>query len=149
MQAGRCIEGEREHHRPAPIVSVQSQCMSGARAAGRPPALVLARDGDRLLSPGTQGFGVLEEILRELIVLHSSASVAEGAKRSHSPRFELRARRVVDLEIKRVIRNQSEEYLAGIKPNAAKHWPRADSWHCPAQLIEDENSKAGTDCHGP
>jgi hypothetical protein len=109
---------------------------------------VLTRDGDSLLSPGPQGLWILEEILRELIVLHRSPGVAEGTKWSHSSRFELWPRRVIDLEIKRVIRNQSEEYLARIEPNAAKHGPRADSWHRPAQLIEDENSKAGTDCHG-
>lgn len=34
--------------------------------------------GDSLFSPGTQGLGVLEEILRDLIVLHCSAGVAEG-----------------------------------------------------------------------
>jgi hypothetical protein len=109
---------------------------------------MLTRDGDSLFSPGTQGVRILEEILRELIVLHSSAGVAEGTKWSHSTRFELWARRVIDFEIKRVIRNQSEEYLARIKTSAAKHRPRADSWHRPAQLIEDENSKARTDCHG-
>lgn len=73
----------------------------------------------------------------------------EGAKWSHSARFELWARRLVSLEVNRVIRNQSEEQLAGVESYAAKHGPRADSWHGPAQLIEDENSKAGTDRHGP
>src|ERR1700716_4351879 len=89
--------------------SVQPRRTSGATAAGRPTTLVLARDGDRLLSPWTQGIRILEEILRELIVLHCSAVVAEGTKWFHSTRDELWACRVVNLEGNRVIRNQSEE----------------------------------------
>ena len=107
-----------------------------------------ARDSDRLLCPGTQRVGILEEVLRELIVLHRSAVVAEGAKWSHSPRYEIRACRVINLEVKRVIRDQSKEEIARVNPDAAEHRPRADSWHCPAQLVEDENPEAWADWHG-
>ena len=108
-----------------------------------------ARDSDCPLCPGTQRVGVLEEILRKLIVLHRSVVIAEGAKWPHSSRHEIRTRRVINLEVKRVIRDQGKEQVAGINPDAAEHWPRADSWHGPAQLVEDENPKAGADRHGP
>ena len=133
----------------APKSAWRVQRLLAASAAGRPPSLVLARDCDSLLSPRTQGLWILEEILRDLIVLHCSAGVAEGTKWSHSARFELWTRRLISLEVNRVIRNQSEEHLARVEPYAAKHGPRADPWHGPTQLIEDENSKARTDRHGP
>src|SRR5712672_585830 len=105
-----------------------------------------ARNSDRLLCPRAQGVGILEEIFGKLIVLHCSAVVAKRAKWPHPPRYEIRACRIIDLEVKRVVRDQREKQVAGINPDAAEHGPRADSRHGPAQLVEDENPKTGTDC---
>lgn len=81
----------------------------------------------RLRPCRTKYVGLLEDILRNLIVLHCSARLSKRPKRLHPTLFELRACRRVNLEVKSVIRNQRKEPVAGVDAYASKHPPCADS----------------------
>src|SRR6266545_4196161 len=95
-------------------------------AARRAFGLLAARHSDRFLGPRAQRLGVLEEVVGDLVVLHDLAVRAVGPERAHAPRREIRPIGVIDLEVERVVSDESEEALARVDADAAEHAAGAD-----------------------
>src|SRR2546427_5817379 len=108
LNAGRTLAGRRSLRRSAP------------RALSLPGDL--APGGlDRLFDPGAEGRAVLEDVGGELVVLHHVGIAAVGTERPRPDSLELRAGRVVHLEIEGVVIDQAEEEPMAVETHPAEH----------------------------
>src|SRR5437879_12792505 len=80
----------------------------GAAATG-PFSSFSPRHRNRLLSPRTQRVGILNEVLRHLVVLYGLTVLAIGPGWTHAACLEVASIGVVDLEVACVVSDQGEE----------------------------------------
>src|SRR3989449_675468 len=97
----------------------------GAAATG-PFSSLPPRHRNGLLSPRTQRVGILDEVLRHLVVLHGLTVLAIGPEWTHAACLEVASIGVVDLEVKCVVGDQGEEQVTRIDTDAPEHAPCTD-----------------------
>src|ERR1043166_4036582 len=121
-------------------------CSGSPRRALALPLLATG-DADRLLRPGAQRFGILDQADRHLLVLHAFPPRTVRLKWAHPASFEIASIGIVHLEVEHVIRDQGEEKVAGENADAPQHASGADAIHGAAQLIDNERPEARADWH--
>src|SRR2546430_324966 len=97
----------------------------GAAATG-PFSSFPPRHRNGLLSPRTQRVGILDEVLRHLVVLHGLTVLAIGPEWTPAACLEVASIRVVDLEVECVVGDQGEEAVSRIDTDAPEHAPSTD-----------------------
>src|SRR5687767_7883466 len=102
---------------------------------------------DGIGDPWPQLLGILEHVHRHLVVLHDLASRAAGTERAQPARLERGARRVVHLEVERIVVDEGEEEVAGVDPDAAEHALRPQAWCDAGELLEGESAESVADGH--
>src|SRR5437899_11187519 len=98
----------------------------GAAATG-PFSSFPPRHRNGLLSPRTQRVGIIDEVLRHLVVLHGLTVLAIGPEWTHAACLEVASIGVVDLEVECVVGDQGEEEVSRIDTDAPEHAPSTDT----------------------
>src|SRR5690349_2413975 len=136
----------RDHARRRRPQARRFKRMSGAVATAT-LALLPVRDGDSLVGPRAEQVGILQQLVRQLVIAHDFAILAVGPEWAHAPSLELRSSGIINLQIERVMSDQGKEHVARIDANPTKHAPGADLWEDATQLLDDEGSKTRADGH--
>src|SRR5437660_3370726 len=125
---GRQSVPRQGHNTPFPLERsppVSFKRLLGA-AAPRPLSSFPPRHRNGLLSPRTQRVGILNEVLRHLVVLHGLTVLAIGPEWTHAACLEVASIGVVDLEVECVVGDQGEEEVSRIDTDAPEHAPSTD-----------------------
>ena len=93
-----------------------------------------------------QRIDVLENLDRELVVVHRGTALAVRTKRARTGRFEVRAVQIAGFEVDDVVIDQREERAIRIQTDASEHALPVDRGHA-AELLENELAKVVRDRH--